>query len=116
MRCRLVGNQGCAALNTERSEERRLTAGACAQVEPCGVGAVQGGCGQRASHQLGAGILGADGAFTYGFQACQVAGCVQRRVLDQLTVHGTLFSRLVEATQAGQRHEVHHGGEVIGLK
>ena len=69
VRCRLVGNQGCAALNAERAEERRLATGAGAQVEPGGVGAVQGGCGQRASHQLGAGILGADGAFTHRFEA-----------------------------------------------
>ena len=113
MRCRLVGDQGCAALNTERAKQRRLTAGACAQVEPCGVGAVQGCCGERTCHQLGAGILRADGAFTYGFQACQVAGGVQCRTLNQFTVDGTLFACLVEATQAGQRHQVHHGGEVV---
>ena len=112
----LVGNQGCAALNTERAEERRLTAGACAQVEPGGVGAVQGCCGERACYQLGAGILGTDGTFTHRFEACQVAGGVQRRAFNQLAVDGALFACLVEATQAGQRHEVHHGGEVIGLK
>lgn len=74
------------------------------------------GCGQRACYQLGAGILGADGAFTYGFQAGQVAGCVQRRAFNQLAVDGALFACLIEATQAGQRNQVHHGGEVIGLK
>ena len=116
VRCRLVGDQGCAALNTERAEERRLTAGACAQVEPGGVGAVQGCCGERACYQLGAGVLRADGTFTYGFQAGQVAGCVQRRTFNQFTVDGALFARLLEATQAGQRNQVHHGGEVIGLK
>ena len=101
VRCRLVGDQGCAALNTERAEQRRFTARACAQVEPCGVGAVQGCCGERACYQLGAGILSADGAFTYGFQACQVAGGVQRRTFNQLAVDGALFACLVEATQAG---------------
>ena len=113
VRCRLVGDQGCAALNTECAEERRLATGAGAQVEPCGVGAVQGGCGERACHQLGAGILGADGAFTHRFEAGQVAGSVQRRTFNQLAVDGALFSRLVEATQAGQRNQVHHGGEVV---
>ena len=116
VRCRLVGDQGCAALNTECAEERRLTAGACAQVEPGGVGAVQGCCGERACHQLGAGILRADGAFTYGFQACQVTGGVQRRTFNQLAIDGALFACLVEATQAGQRNQVHHGGEVVRFK
>ena len=88
-------------------------AGACAQVEPGGVGAVQGCSGERACHQLGAGILRADGAFAYGFQARQVSGGVQCRTFNQFTVDGALFACLVEATQAGQRNQVHHGGEVV---
>ena len=116
MRCRLVGDQGCAALNTDSAKQRRLTAGARAQVEPGGVGAVQGCRGERACYQLGACILGADGAFTHRFQTRQVAGGVQRRTLNQLTVDGALFACLVEATQAGQRHQVHHGREVVCFK
>ena len=116
VRCRLVGDQGCAALNTDSAEQRRLTAGARTQVEPGGVGAVQGCGGKRACHQLGAGILRTDGAFTHRFQACQVAGGVQRRALNQLTVNGALFACLIKATQTGQCHQVHHGGEVVRLK
>ncbi|MCY1235776.1 hypothetical protein D9M72_484050 [compost metagenome] len=129
-----VGQQGCALLPGEGTQQGGLAARSGAEVQPF-FAALGSGLSVRtlrtrgmqipgiqvhgshgAGNQLRAHVLHPGAAFTHRRQPAEVPAAGERRAFHEFTGRGPALQGFVQAPQSGQRNKVHYRRSVVSFK
>ena len=72
--------------------------------------------GHGAGHELRADVLDTGASFPDRGEPAEVPAAGERGAFDEFTRGGPDFQGLVQAAEAGQRHQVHYRGGVVGFE